>query len=93
LLPSKQHGRDINLDLTDAEAAALVTLLKHAIGKHHYPLSPRLQTLRAILAKLSPEPAREPLPPTKVYEPPKATAAGRRRAGAKVTCEPGTFKE
>jgi hypothetical protein len=51
------------------------------IESDRYPLSPRIRTLRAILAKLSPEPAREPPPPPKVFAPPKGTAARRRRAG------------
>jgi hypothetical protein len=68
-------------DLTDEETAALVRLLSDAINNDRYPLSPRIQTLKAILAKLRPEPVREPLPPQKVYGPPRATAARRRRAG------------
>jgi len=35
--------------------------------------------VRAILAKLRPEPVREPLPPLKVYAPLHATSARRRR--------------
>jgi hypothetical protein len=68
-------------DLTDEETAALVRLLSDTINNDRYPLSPRIQTLKAILAKLRPEPAREPLPPPKVYAPPRATAARRRRNG------------
>jgi hypothetical protein len=48
---------------------------------HRYPISPRILTLRAIFNKLRPEPIREPLPPPKHYEPPRATTARRRRAG------------
>jgi hypothetical protein len=66
-------------DLTDEETAALVRLLSETINDDRYPLSPRIQLLKAILAKLRPEPAREPLPPLKVYAPPRATAARRRR--------------
>jgi hypothetical protein len=69
-----------HLDLTDDEAAALIKELHAIVGSRRYPLSPRVQTLRAILAKLRPEPAREPLPPLKVYAPPRATAGRRRRA-------------
>jgi hypothetical protein len=47
-------------------------------GNDRYPFPASIQTLRAILAKLRPEPIREPLPPPKVYAPPRATA-GRRR--------------
>jgi len=43
-----------------------------------YPLSPRIQTLKAILAKIRPEPVREPLPRLKHYEPPRASAKRRR---------------
>jgi hypothetical protein len=39
------------------------------------------ETDQEILAKIRPEPAREPPPPLKHYEPPRATAARRRRAG------------
>jgi hypothetical protein len=69
-----------HLDLTDEEAAALATLLTRAIDGDRYPFSPRIRTLRAILAKLRPEPARGPLPPLKVYAPPRGTAA-RKRGG------------
>jgi hypothetical protein len=34
--------------------------------------SERIRTLKAILAKLRPEPPREPLPPPKAYAPPRA---------------------
>jgi hypothetical protein len=71
----------VALDLTDEETAALTRLLSKAIDADRYPLSPRIQTLRGILAKIRPEPKREPLPALKHYEPPRATAARRRRAG------------
>jgi hypothetical protein len=48
------------LDLSDA---ALIKELADITGDDRYPLSPRIQTRRAILMKLRPEPAREPLPP------------------------------
>ena len=51
-------------------------LLKRTIEADHYPLSPRVQMWQAILDKIAPTPVREPLPPPKVYEPPRA---GRRR--------------
>jgi hypothetical protein len=70
----------MELDLTDNETAALARLLKSTIDADRYPLSPRIQTLKAILDKIQPEPVREPLPPLKHYEPPRATA-GRRRRG------------
>jgi hypothetical protein len=68
-------------DLNDEETAALARLLSQTIDTNRYPLSPRIQTLKGILAKIRPEPEREPLPPLKHYEPPRATAARRRRAG------------
>jgi hypothetical protein len=67
-----------HLDLSDEEAAALI---KELADNDRYPFSQRIQTLRTILAKLRPEPAREPLPPPKVYAPPRATAARRRWRG------------
>jgi hypothetical protein len=67
--------RITNLELTDEEGAALANELD-AVRNDRYPLSPRIQTLRAVLAKLRPEPVREPLPEPKRYEPPRA---GRRR--------------
>jgi hypothetical protein len=48
-----------HLDLTDEEATALI---KELADNDRYPFSPRIQTLRAILATLRPEPTREPLP-------------------------------
>jgi hypothetical protein len=58
-----------HLDLTDA---ALIKELADITGSDRYPFSRRIQTLRAILAKLRPEPVREPSPPPKVYAPPRA---------------------
>jgi hypothetical protein len=53
--------------------------LHDIIESDRYPFSPHIRTLRAILNKLRPEPAREPLPPPKVYAPPRAAARKRRR--------------
>jgi hypothetical protein len=64
-----------HLDLTDA------ALIKGLADNDRYPFSARIHTLRAILAKLKPAPAREPAPPPKVYASPRATAARRRRTG------------
>jgi hypothetical protein len=66
-------------DLTDEETTALARLLSDTIDADRYPLSPRTQTLKAILGKIRPEPAREPLPPRRVYAPPRAKAGSRRR--------------
>jgi hypothetical protein len=51
-----------NLELSDTETADLIDLLKRAIVTDRYALSPRVQTLEAILNKLRPEPIREPPP-------------------------------
>ena len=67
-------------DLTDEETAALVAELDHLIENDRYPFSPRIRTLRQIRAKIKPYPVLEQLPPTRRYEPPRATA-GRRRRG------------
>jgi hypothetical protein len=70
----------MNIDLSDEEAAALIKELADVTGNDRYPFSSRIQTLRAILTKLRPEPVREPLPPPKMYAPPRATAIRRRRS-------------
>ena len=69
----------MSLDLSAEEAAAVVALITRTISDNRYALSRRIRTLKAILAKLRPEPVREPLPTPKVYAPPRATAARRRR--------------
>jgi hypothetical protein len=64
-----------HLDLTDDEAAALTQELHDIVENDRYPFSlsrshlrcsPRIRTLRGILARLRPEPVRKPLPPQKV---------------------------
>lgn len=70
----------MNLDLSDEEAGALLKELNDIIDGDRYFLSPRIKTLKAIRAKLRPEPVREPLPPPKRYNPPRASAARRRGA-------------
>jgi hypothetical protein len=75
------HLPGMMLDLTEEETDALAGLLRRTIDEDRYPLSPRIQTLKAVLGKIGPEPVREPLPPPKVYAPPRATAAPTRRAG------------
>jgi hypothetical protein len=69
------------LDLTDEETAALAWLLTKTIDDDRYPLSARIQTLKAILGKIRPEPVREPLPPLKHYEPPRI--GGNRRQSSR----------
>ena len=56
----------MHLDLSDEEAAALAQELHDIVESDRYPFSPRIRTLRAILAKLRPEPVREALRPPKV---------------------------
>jgi hypothetical protein len=70
----------MRLDLTDEEAAALIQELHDIVENDHYPFSPRICTLRAVLARLRPKPVREPLPPPKVYAPPRFIR-GRRHRG------------
>jgi hypothetical protein len=57
----------------------MIKKLANITGNDRYPFSERIRMLKAILAKLRPEPAREPLPPPKVYAPRRATAARRRQ--------------
>jgi hypothetical protein len=68
----------MHLDLSHNEAAALTQELRDSVESDRYPFSPRIQTLRAVLAKLKPEPAREPPPPPKVYAPPSRGRYRRR---------------
>jgi hypothetical protein len=48
------HLATMTLDLTDDEAAALAKHLRQAIDNHRYPLAPRLDPLKSVLAKLEP---------------------------------------
>jgi hypothetical protein len=50
----------MQLDLTDEEAAALLSLLNRVIADDRYPLSPRIRMLRGIRAML---PGAPPQPP------------------------------
>lgn len=61
----------MDLHLTDEETATLLRELNNLIDGDRYFLSPRIQRLKAIRAKLRPEPPREPVPPPKVYAPPR----------------------
>jgi hypothetical protein len=75
----------MNLDLTDEETAALLRELDGLIDGNRYFMSQRIKTLKAIRAKIRPEPVREPLPaPPKQYALPRATARQRRRAGRRL---------
>jgi hypothetical protein len=44
----------MNLDLTDEEATALIRHLREALYYARYPFAPRLDPLKAILARLEP---------------------------------------
>jgi hypothetical protein len=66
------------MNLDDEETAALTQELHDIVEGDRYPFSSRIRTLRAILAKLRPEPAREPPPPPKVYAPPSRGRYRRR---------------
>jgi hypothetical protein len=68
-----------HLDLSDA---ALIKELADTTGNDRYPFSSRIQTLRAILAKLRPEPAREPLPLPKGVR--SAASKGHQKATARL---------
>ena len=72
----------MNLDLTDEETAVLLKELANIMEGDRYFLSQRIKTLKAIRAKIRPEPVRPPLPPPPTrYEPPKTTTRQRRRVG------------
>jgi hypothetical protein len=74
----------MTLGLTDDETRALAAHLKHALEYDRFPYAPRLEPLKAILAKLaSPVLPCEPLPPL------KAGAAPRRPVAAECHPKPG----
>ena len=66
-------------DLTDAETDVIVRLLRQAIDNDRYPLSPRIQEIKAILDKLGPVPVRQPLPPPLRHDAPPRMGRYRRR--------------
>jgi hypothetical protein len=68
----------MSLELDPEEERALVAELRRLIADDRYPLSRRIRTLQGILDKLVPPPVREPLPPPKVYAPPRAKPSRRR---------------
>jgi hypothetical protein len=51
---ARPYIRAMHLDLSDDEAAALAQELHEVVDNDRYPFSPRIRTLRAILAKLRP---------------------------------------
>ena len=68
----------MHLDLSDADATALIALLRDTIAADRLPLSPRIRRLRAILAKVEPQPG-----PAVVYPAPKPSAAPSLALGKK----------
>jgi hypothetical protein len=79
--PARDHhlSGKRNLELTDIEADALIQELSGTINYARYPLSPRIQTLRAILSKLDPQPALPAASPEpRVDAPPSKGKYGRR---------------
>ena len=63
MAPRSPYIGAMHLELTDEESAALDHELHDITERDRYPFSPRIRTLRGILAKIRPGPAREPLPP------------------------------
>ena len=72
------------MTLSDEETAALAEELHDIVENDRYPFSlsrshlrcsPSMP-LRGILAKIRPEPVREPLPPPKVYAPTRTIRGG-----------------
>ena len=59
---------DTPLELTADERKALIALLHETLDFTRYPLAPRLDPLKAILAKLE--------PPKRKYEPPPPLTLG-----------------
>jgi hypothetical protein len=53
----------MTLDLTEDDARALTKHLRQAIEYARYPYAPRLDPLKAILAKLEPQPPKPERPP------------------------------
>jgi hypothetical protein len=80
----------MQLDLTDEEAAALLSLLNRAIDNDRYPLSPRIGMLRQIRAKLpgAPPPPPPARPPTSEERDP-ATRAASGKATPRMKSKPG----
>jgi hypothetical protein len=53
----------IRLDLTDNERAILITVLRRLVDFDPQPLSPQIQSLKAILERLEPQKL-QPIPDT-----------------------------
>ena len=70
-----------DLEPNDADKATRAALLKQTIASDPFPMSPRICTLRLILAKLQPPTARpQPFPaPTRTGEPSHVLHRNRQR--------------
>jgi hypothetical protein len=66
------------IDLTDAEHAAVTATVRRAIEDDKFPHAPRLDPLRAALARLDAALALEPTPAPKAPPPAKADKRVRR---------------
>ena len=86
--PSGRHKDDLfaipchwpsREDIEPDRAATGARELDNIIDGDRFPRSPFIPTLKAILAKLRPEPVREPTPPTKQYQPPSKGRCRRRK--------------
>jgi hypothetical protein len=53
------------IDFTEDERAALAAFLREAIAATRFPFLPKLRPIRSALAKIDPQPPRQPLPPLK----------------------------
>ena len=66
-------------DLTDDEMQILTRLVRRAIDDDRYPMAPRLDPLKALLAKLDPPKPAAPLPPPLPAGAGPRVGRGRRR--------------
>jgi hypothetical protein len=74
------------LDLTAEEKQALIALLRETLEYARFPLAPRLDPLKAILAKLEPPPSQpSPLPPLPAAGP--RVGRGRRQGDANLAAD------
>ena len=65
-----------SFELTADEPKALITLLRQTLDYAAFPFAPRLDPLKAILAKLDPPKPKEPRPP---LQPGLSPSHGQRR--------------
>lgn len=72
-----------NIDFAKSERAALARFLREAIDADRFPLSPRVRSLKAILAKVDPQPER-PVSPLATAEALRAEHCAAQRPRAPV---------